>query len=144
MNNDEWILVDGQRWMEGARWNYDGRWTEGGQMSDETTMNIERNCDRYQMDWWKTSNRITMDVQWNGNWTERNGRQLRCRAIRVCELYDDGVQKRRGKCFSSTSCFFSSSLLLFPELLQGLLTTWLQAKKHTRVHNPNVNLKTHV
>jgi hypothetical protein len=29
-------------------------------------------------------------------------------------------------------------------LLQGLFTTWLQTQKHTWVHNPNANLKTHV
>jgi hypothetical protein len=39
---------------------------------------------------------------------------------------------------------YSLFLLLLPELLQGLFTTWLQAQKHTGVHNPNVNLKTHV
>ncbi len=32
----------------------------------------------------------------------------------------------------------------FPKLLQGQLTTWLQAQKHTRVHNPDANFKTHV
>jgi formate/nitrite transporter FocA (FNT family) len=35
-------------------------------------------------------------------------------------------------------------LLLLPKLLQGLLTTWLQAQKHTRVHSLDANLKTHV
>jgi len=39
---------------------------------------------------------------------------------------------------------YSLLLLLFPKLLQGQLTTWLQAKKHTGVHKPNANLKTHV
>jgi hypothetical protein len=29
-------------------------------------------------------------------------------------------------------------------MLQTLLITWLQAQKHTWVHNPNANLKTHV
>jgi hypothetical protein len=40
-------------------------------------------------------------------------------------------------------CYFLL-LLLFPKLLQGQLTTWLQAKKHTGVHKPDANLKTHV
>jgi hypothetical protein len=34
--------------------------------------------------------------------------------------------------------------LLPPERLQGQLTTWLQAQKHTWVHSLDVNLKTHV
>jgi hypothetical protein len=44
------------------------------------------------------------------------------------------VEKKKGSFF----------LLLLLELLQGLLTTWLQAQKHTWVHNPDVNLQTHV
>jgi hypothetical protein len=40
--------------------------------------------------------------------------------------------------------FFFNFFLLLPKLLQGLLTTWLQIQKHTRMHNPYVNLKTHV
>jgi hypothetical protein len=37
---------------------------------------------------------------------------------------------------------FSFFFLLLLELLHGLLTTWLQAQKHTRMHSPNANLKT--
>jgi hypothetical protein len=33
--------------------------------------------------------------------------------------------------------------LLLAELLQGQLPTWLQAQKHTGVHSPDANLKTH-
>jgi hypothetical protein len=78
-------------------------------------------------------------------------RQLRYKAICIREFYSDDVQKRRKKCFSSTSCFFFNyfyslllCLFLLPKLLQGLLITWLQVKKHIGVHSPYVNLKTHV
>jgi hypothetical protein len=40
--------------------------------------------------------------------------------------------------------YYSLLLFLLPELLQGLLTTWLQAQKHIGMHSPNVDLKTHV
>jgi hypothetical protein len=40
--------------------------------------------------------------------------------------------------------FFYSLILLLLELLQRLLTTWLQAQKHTRVCNPDAHLQTHV
>jgi hypothetical protein len=39
---------------------------------------------------------------------------------------------------------YYSLLLLVLELLQWQFITWLQAPKHTRMHNPDVNLKTHV
>jgi len=62
----------------------------------------------------------------------------------VHELCGNGVWKKRKNFFSYTWCFFLNSIfLLFPELLQGLLTTWQQAKKHTWVHSPNANLKTY-
>jgi len=88
-------------------------------------------------------------MEWNGIDDDYDcnvdGRQLhrwQCyKASCIYELYIDGVQKKREKFISSTSCFFFFFLL---ELLQGLLTTWLQVQKHIGMHSPNANLKTHV
>jgi hypothetical protein len=80
---------------------------------------------------------ITTDCTGNGT-IERS--TFESSAVMAC--------KRKEIFFSSTSCFYyyyySLLFFLFRELLQGLLTTWLQAQKNTRVHNPNANLKTHV
>jgi hypothetical protein len=70
--------------------------------------------------------------EWNGWWL--CWRQ-RYRVIRICELCNDGVQKRREENFKKFYLVFFNSLLflllfLLPKLLQGLLTTWLQAQKH--------------
>jgi len=47
--------------------------------------------------------------------------------------------------FFCTSCFIYLFIYLFIlELLQGQLTTWMQPQKHTIVHCPDVNFKTHV
>jgi hypothetical protein len=35
-------------------------------------------------------------------------------------------------------------IIIIPKLLERLLTTWLQAEKHTKVHSLDVNFKTHV
>jgi hypothetical protein len=81
-----------------------------------------------------------MDYDCDGLWW-----QLRCRAIYVHELCNDGVQKKR-EIFFFLLRFFVYFLLLFllPKLLQGLFTTWLQAQKHTKVHSRDLNLKNHV
>jgi hypothetical protein len=39
---------------------------------------------------------------------------------------------------------YYSFILFLPQLLKGKFTTWLQAQKHTRVHSPDGNVKTHV
>jgi hypothetical protein len=56
------------------------------------------------------------------------------------------VQKRREIFSSFTLCFFFffNNFFFLLKLLQGLLTTWLQAQKHIGKHNPYANLKTHV
>jgi hypothetical protein len=69
-------------------------------------------------------------MQWNNATKRQNGidfnglRRQQCyRTIRVSELCDDGVQKRREKMFSFTSCFslkFSSSKFLPNEELRQL------------------------
>jgi hypothetical protein len=40
--------------------------------------------------------------------------------------------------------FYFVFLFIILELLQGLFVTWLQVQKHTGIHNPDANLKTHV
>ncbi len=60
-----------------------------------------------------------------------------------CERLNREGQKIREFFFLLLRVFFYSLLLLLPKLLQGLLATWLQAQKHTRVHSLDVNLKTH-
>jgi hypothetical protein len=89
-------------------------------------------------------------IEWNGINDNYNGwrvhRWWHWRAIHVHELCNDGVQKKRNNFFSYTSCFFLNSLILvlFLKLLQRLLITWLQALKHTGMHSPNANFKTHI
>jgi hypothetical protein len=59
---------------------------------------------------------MTTDIKRNdetdGNYDKLHW-QRHCKVIRVHELYSDGMQKKREKCFSSISCFcfflFSSS-----------------------------------
>jgi hypothetical protein len=62
----------------------------------------------------------------------RNGRQLRqqwfYRAICIHELCNGGMQKRRDNFFLLFHVFEKNNslfVLLLPELLQGLLITWL-------------------
>jgi hypothetical protein len=102
-------------------------------ISDKTTTNVKRNCDEC----W-TELRWTLDkIDWNG--MERTTLQSNLHPWALQQWH----AKKKIIYFSFTSCFFYSFLLL-PKLLQGLLITWLQAQKHIGVHNPDVNLKTHV
>jgi hypothetical protein len=50
--------------------------------------------------------------------------------------------KRQNIFFPFTSCF--CLFIYFPELLQGLLTTWLQIQKHIGIHSLDINFKTNV
>jgi hypothetical protein len=74
--------------------------------------NVGRNYDEY----WTKLRQTSNETKWNG--TEQH-----YRAICICELYNDGVQKRKEKFFFFYFVFFYYIILRFPRLLQGLLTT---------------------
>jgi hypothetical protein len=86
---NEWTLTDIRR-------NYDGQnWTnDDGQTWMVMTTNLDGDCD--------------------GQW-----RQQCCRVIRVRKFCNNGMQKKRNKFFSSTSCFYF--ILFSYSLLQQIL-----------------------
>ncbi len=165
------MLVDKRGQMDRIkRTNVDERRMELRWTSNETTTNVQHSYDGCRMELWRLSDITTMDVGWNfdarrtklwrtsikittkENWTKwngTNGNRRQWMTIAPAVMTDGnnanyGVEKRKKNFFSFTSCFFLEFLLLLlllPELLQGLLTTWLQIQKHTRVHNLDANFK---
>jgi hypothetical protein len=141
--------------------NDNGRRTEWQWTLDGTWMDVGWNGDECRTKWWRTLDEMVeltttkRNSGMNYGITEQHNKM-------DCD-YDGLRQWRRCKASTSTSSaamacrrkdnfffllrvfvFFYSFLLLLPELLQGLLTTWLQAQKYIGVHSLNVNFKTHV
>ncbi len=146
-----WCVDGGEQWQIGVygRTSTDGRGrTDGTRQTngrwrslDETITKVGQNKDKHHM-------------ERRNEMAKRN--RLRLRQTALMMVLQNGLcpqalqwwhaKKKKKKFFSYFVFFYKNFLLLFLilELLQGLLNTWLQAQKHTRVHNPNVNLKTHV
>jgi hypothetical protein len=99
--------MDETGWMDinGRQTEADKRWTELQRTSDETTMDVERNYEGYPTKLRRTSNETTTDIGQNRD--EWQLCQQWCyKAIHIHELCNDGMQKRKEKCFSFTSCFY--------------------------------------
>jgi hypothetical protein len=124
--------------------NHDGHRIESRQMLDKTITDVRQNHDRHRTEPWRMSNKIMTNIRRNCNGCrmEKNGRHYKVICVR--EFYNDDMQNRKEFFFLLLRVFFYSLLVLLPELLQGLLTTWLQAKKHIGVHSPDANFKIHV
>jgi hypothetical protein len=101
-----WRTSDG--FMTNIGWNFDGRWMELWQIvtNEIVTYGNAQNCDgRWRKKLWWT----TTDDHCNGQQTIMDGRRQQitngngwwrcCRANYVCELWSDGVQKRRKNFF---------------------------------------------
>jgi hypothetical protein len=124
----------------------DVRWT-----LDESRMNVKRKSDEHWTDVEGRSNRrrtkqqngkmaeqngvmertaTTTDCDYNGLWWQRH-----CRAIRICELYGDGMQKRREEFFLLLRVFLN---LLFSFSFSS------SSRAATRaIHYMTTSLKTH-
>jgi len=122
---------------------------------------MKRKKNGIKMEWEWNENRMGMEQEWNKNGTrmeqERNGNKTKMKREQNewtnGDCTDDDTAKQSMSASSTMMVcrriffFFFSYFMFFcfllSKLLHGLLTTWLQAQKHTKVHSPDANLKTH-
>jgi hypothetical protein len=137
------MVTNGHRWTEGAKhtklvrqtngrsWTLDGMATDVKQNGDERWTKRRNGTKQNGME------RTTTVMDCNDNYTAEWSTSVSF-ATMVCK------RKERKKFFLLRVFVYFLLYFLLPKLLQGLFTTWLQAQKRTRVHNPNANFKTHV
>jgi hypothetical protein len=123
MDERRWKDVSGQMLVDGT-----GQTKQGGTLDGMMT-NIGQN--------------------WNETKLEPNElrRQQRCRAIRIHELCNDNVQKRRKNFFFLLRVFVFFLIFFFfffQSCYKGYSLHDYKLKKHTGVHSLDANLKTHV
>jgi len=123
-------------------------------MLDRTIMDVGRNGDRRRTKQRRTLNGMERNL--NGMELERNGIKIKTKQMDDNYANDSIIEWSTSASFVAMACrreffffyflffLFSFFLFLLLELLQGLLTTWLQAQKHIGMHNPYANVKTHV
>jgi hypothetical protein len=141
MNGDGWTLMDECLWtnVNGGK-GPNGRW----RTLDKTTMDVKWNYDGCRTELRRTSNKTATNVGQNRTKPNDNCNNIVEHSTFISSTTMACVRKKR--IFFVLLCVFFNYLLLLilPKLLQGLLTTWLQAQKHIGMHSPNANLKTHV
>jgi hypothetical protein len=129
-NVDEWKGLGGQN-----RTNVDRHSTELQWTLDEIMTNVGQNGDGH----WTKLRRTSNKMEWNGTDGDNAVKQST-----FTNSITMACEKKKRIFFLSCLFIYSVLLIFLPELLQGLLITRLQAQKHTRVHSPDANLKTHV
>jgi hypothetical protein len=150
MNDDGRMSVDKRGRTDETRWTDVSRRKRAKRMkpNKRTLMNIERNCEGDQTKLRKTSHGFTTDIRHNSNRHRTNLWWNGTDSDNVVEwstsMSSATMTCKRKEIIIFLILHFFLYSLLFSKLLQGLLTTWLQAQKHTRIHSPYVNLKTHV
>jgi hypothetical protein len=138
MNKTEWMNKTKQ--INKIGWIDETKWTKLWWTSD-----IRRNCDGCRMKLRRMSNETKWNETDNDDATEQstspNFVAMACKGKeRIFFLYFMFYYYYYFILF----CLLLLLLLLLLKLRQGLLARWLQAQKHTWVHSPDANLKTHV
>ncbi len=120
-NNDKWrwTAIDNDEWQRTA-------------INNDNWQQIAMDGRR-----WRISNTTMTTKKIDGNCDNNTAEQS---TVASCAAM---VCKKEERIFFFTLCFFKNYLLPL-ELLQGQLTTWLQSQKHTRLHNLDANVKSHV
>jgi hypothetical protein len=142
-----WTAMDGCWWMDvGGRTSMDGRlWTNiGGGTSMDGRWWMERakrtNIDRHRQNYDRRGTKLQRMS--NGPATKQNRtdkqqlqQQQHYRTIHIHKLYNDGMQKRRNKFFSSTSCFFYVLLSSpSPSITTTMTTHYITARSKTHMN----------
>ncbi len=68
---------------------------------------LKWNGDHIEMEWRLRRNKMTIMMEWNGEYAKTEWQLHRYRVIRICELFGNGMHKRKNNFFFFLSFFQS-------------------------------------